>query len=279
MVVTAAFVSEQGLPIYRRIADYLARKTGYDINVVSGISYREADLLLSRGIMQLGFICGMPYVEGKRAGNFELLAIPSLQPRNGAYEDTADIELPPGKYASYTIVHKDSPITSWQDLRGKHYAYNDQGSNSGYNMPRYKLISLGAKSWEDWFARVSVSGSHEESIRMVARGQVDASSVDSLVLDYERHIGVADAYNVRVIETLFPGGSGAPPVVVSALTPPRLVNALRAALLRMHEDPEGRAILDAALIDRFLPPDDSNFDDIRRMQAAARTAGFRDHTP
>jgi phosphonate transport system substrate-binding protein len=279
MVVTAAFVSEQGLPIYDELADYLSSKTGHDVRTVSGISYHEADMMLSRGLIQVGFICGLPYVQGKLKGDYELLATPSMQLQAGVYPDVPGYQDVPGKYYSYTIVRKDSPLKSWQDLRGRHYTYNDQGSNSGYNMPRYKLVQLGARSWEDWFGKITVSGSHEESVRLVARGAVDASSVDSLVLDYERSRGDPDALNVRVIEALFPGGAGAPPVVVGARTPPALVAELRQVLLSMHQDPQGRAMLDKALIERFLPPDDHNFDDIRRMEAAARDAGFRDHIP
>jgi phosphonate transport system substrate-binding protein len=150
-------------------------------------------------------------------------------------------------------------------------------SNSGYNLPRYKLVKLGARSWYDWFSRVEVSGSHEESIRMVARGLVDASSVDSMVLDYELHLKNPDAMKVRVIETLFPGGAGIPPVVVGEQMDSKLRLALQKALVGMDKDPEGRRILKSALLQRFDPPDDHNYDDIRRMVKAARDAGFQDY--
>lgn len=42
----------------------------------------------------------------------------------------------------------------------------------------------------------------------------------------------------------------------------------------MHEDPEGRKILDNALLDRFVVVDDHNYDDIRAMKDAAEKAGF-----
>jgi phosphonate transport system substrate-binding protein len=278
-VVTAAFVSEQGLAIYDELAQYLGAKTGDDITTLSGLSYAEASLLLSRGIVQVGFICGLPYVEGRQRSGVQLLATPSMKASAATFDDVPGYAGLPGRYFSYTIVHKDAPYRSWQDLRGSHYVYNDQNSNSGYNMPRFQLLQLGALAWEDWFDRISVSGSHEESIRLVARGLADASSVDSLVLDYERARGAPDALNVKVIETLFPGGAGAPPVVVSATTPRAKAEALRKALINMHLDPAGRAILDKANIDRFLPAEDSNYDSIRKMAAAARAAGFRDHTP
>lgn len=278
MFVTAAFVSESGLPVYREIADYVGTKICRRTALVHGASYTETDMLLERGIVHVGFVCGLPYVHSFMDGRYSLLATPVSATRTGQIPDaTTGYEKTPGKYYSYTIVHKDSKARSWHDLKGKRYAFNDVNSNSGYNMPRYKLVQLGAKSWRDWFSKVIVSGSHDESIRMVARGIVDASSVDSLVLDYDRLHGNPDARNVRIIEQLFPGGAGAPPVVAANRIDPVLRKAIQDALLNMHKDPVGRKILAKALLARFDPPDDRNYDDIRRMDAAAREAGFRDH--
>lgn len=49
---------------------------------------------------------------------------------------------------------------------------------------------------------------------------------------------------------------------------------LRAALLAMHEDAEGRAILADGLMVRFVPVQDADYDPIRAMAARAVTAGF-----
>jgi phosphonate transport system substrate-binding protein len=278
LVVTAAFVSEKGLPIYEDLAKYLGKKLNRDAKVISGLSYTESDLLLNQGIIQVGFVCGLPYTHAMKAGTYRLLAVPVMALKKGAFPDVPGYENVPGKYFSYTIVRKDSPFKSWQDLRGHSYVYNEQNSNSGYNMPRYKLVQLGARSWEDWFSKIEVSGSHEESIRLVSRGIVDASSVDSLVLDFERSIKDPDALNVKVIEVLgYPQGAGIVPVVISNKTDPRLASELQATLVNMHKDPEGRRILHKAMILRFDPPNDKNYDDIRQMEQAAHDAGFRDH--
>ncbi len=276
MVVTAAFVSDKGMPIYKEIADYLGKRLGWDMSVVSGLSYDESDEMLDSGIIQVGYVCGLPYVHKYAEGKYELLAIPVMAMSAERFPDAKGYEDVPGKYYSYTIVRKDSDISNWSDLKGKTYSFNDMASNSGYNMPRYKLVQLGAKSWQDYFSKVVVSGSHEESIRLVARGIVDASSVDSLVLDYDRSLGDLDALNVKIIEHLHPGGAGIPPVVISSKADPGIRKALQGELLIMHQSVEGRAVLDKALMKQFTAPDDSNYDDIREMEAAAKNAGFID---
>jgi len=277
IVVTAAFVSERGMPVYDRLTKYISNKLNRDVKVISNLSYSHSDLLLDKGVVQVGFVCGLPYVQKKKIGKVELIAIPVSATVNGKFKDVPGYEKTPGKYFSYTIVRKDSKIKNWKMLKGKSFVYNDQHSNSGYNMPRYKLIQLGMKSWEDYFSKILVSGSHEESIRMVAEGRVDASSVDSLILDYDRYIGDKYAMNVKVIEALFPKGAGSPPVVMSTLSSPELRKNLRKVLLNMHKDKEGKKILADALLLRFDKPNDKNYDDIRQMEQAAKDAGFRDH--
>lgn len=276
IVITAAFVSERGLPVYEEIADYLSRKLQRSVKIVSGTSYEESDLLLQKGIVQIGFVCGFPYTQKSAEGYYSLVATPVMAMKVGTYPDAKGYEDIPGKYYSYTIVRKDSPIQNWQQLKGKTYAFSDQNSNSGYNMPRYKLIQLGARSWEEYFSKIVVSGSHEESIRLVAEGVVDASSVDSLVLDYDRYIGNKYAMNVKIIEHLFPGGAGAPPVVISSRADPSLLYELQQVLVNMHKDEEGKRILEKALISRFIIGDDDNYNDIRKMDKAAHDAGFHD---
>lgn len=277
IVVTAAFVSEKGINVYSEIADYLSNKLNTPVALVTGTSYEESDMLLDRGIVQIGFICGLPYTQKHREGKYRLIAMPVMAIDNKTFPDTPSYKGTPGKYFSYTIVHKDSPISSWRDLKGRHYIYNDQSSNSGYNMPRYKLIQLGVHRWEDYFSRISVSGSHEESIRSVANGYADASSVDSLVLDYDRSINDKDALNVKVIDVLFPGGAGVPPVVANQSVSEEQRQAMEDALVEIHKAPEGKIVLKKALISHFARPDDSNYDFIRQMEAAATEARFIDH--
>jgi phosphonate transport system substrate-binding protein len=279
MIVTAAFVSNKGINIYQDIAGYVAEKLARDVNVISGTSYTESNLLLEQGIIQLGFVCGLPYTQEAAKGKLQLIAIPVMNIPPDPQLGTPGYLDAPGKYFSYTIVHKDSPLKSWGDLKGKSFVFNDQTSNSGYNMPRYKLVQLGAKSWNEYFSKIDISGSHEESIRMVSKGIVDASSVDSMVLDYDRSIKDPDAMNVKVIETLFPGGAGAPPVVTSKHMSAEEASRLTEIFTNMHKDEKGRAILKKALLLRFDPPDDSNYNDVRKMEKAARDAGFRDYSP
>lgn len=263
IVMSAAFVSESGVGVYEKIAEYLTRTTGVKAEFVSGLAYGTINSMIETGKVECGFICGYPYVllRDRDQPAAELLVAPVMKaPRYGGKP----------KYFSDLIVKKDSPFQSLQDLKGRTYVYNDELSNSGYNMPRFRMLQLGLT--DGFFGKVLRSGSHEESIRMVATGEADASYVDSLVIDYDRekHLGHAD--QVRVVESI--GPAGVCPMVASSAMPAALRQKFQEQLARMHEDPEGRKILDEALIDRFVVVDDTNYDDIRSMKVAAEKAGF-----
>lgn len=264
IAMTAAFVSERGVGVYNEITEYLAKKTGLNTEFITGLSYTTVNAMIEQGAAPVAFVCGYPYVlshDDRSIPPTKLLVAPVAA--GPLYQGQP-------KYYSYVIVHKDSQLSSFEQLKGKTYVYNDSISNSGYNMPRAKLISIGET--DGFFGKMLHSGSHEESIRMVAEGQADVSAVDSLVLDYAVLQNEPYAKDVKIIETL--GPAGIPPVVYSSALPEGTATKLKEALLDMDKDPEGQAILKKANLLKFVEVDDSNYDDIRKMANDAKKANF-----
>src|SRR5207249_544705 len=105
-------------------------------------------------------------------------------------------------------------------------------------------------------------------LRMVAEGAVDASAIDSMVLELEMKLHPPLTKAIRVIHTL--GPSPAPPAVVSAKLGPALRTKLRQSLLSMHEHPVGKRILAGVGIARFAPVCDAYYDPIRHMARVAQ---------
>lgn len=265
IVMSAAFVSQAGIGVYQEIADYLAKKLHHGVSFVSGFSYSTINSMFDSGIADLGFVCGLPYIlkHDVRQPNIELLLAPVMKDKK--YKDKP-------VYFSYVIVRKDSKLNSIADLKGSTFVYNDEISNSGYNMPRAHLIDIGETA--GFFAKVIRSGSHEESIRKVALGEADASAVDSLVYDYDVLNNPQYTKQTKVIKAL--GPAGIPPIVISTKIDPALRQSIREILLGMNKDPEGKVILDHALVDRFDTVDDSNYDGIRKMYQQALDSGFQE---
>jgi phosphonate transport system substrate-binding protein len=255
----ATFLSSNMLPVYEFIVDAIGRELGYGAELVVGASFDQ----FANGEVDAGFICGLPYVQlaRQRPAPVELLAAPVI--RGDRYAGRPI-------YFSDVIVHRDSPVRTFADLRGRSWAYNDPDSHSGYNLTRHHLVITGETG--GFFGRVVAAGFHQRAIRMVATGEVEAAAIDSQVLTIELRDYPDLREELRVIGAL--GPSTIQPVVAARHLPADLKAALRATLLRIGDDPAARNELARGFVERFVPVTDADYDDIRSMLAAAEHAGF-----
>ena len=130
---------------------------------------------------------------------------------------------------------------------------------------REHLAELGETS--GYFGEILESGSHQATIELLLTRRVDASAIDSTVLDLEVARKPALAGRLRVIGTL--GPSPIPPWVILTSIEPALRARLRTIFLAMHEDSSAAALLARAGVARFAQVEDADYDPIR---AGARSA-------
>lgn len=245
--ITAVLV-EKHLDLNRQFVAYIGEKLATTASLVQRRNYKQISALLERAEVDVAFTCGLPYVIDHERFGLELLASPEV------YEGPI--------YYSYVIVHADSPMRSFEELRGMRYAFSDPLSNSGWLVPTHALAQIGTAP-KAFFKRTIFTYSHAASVEAVAVKFVDGASVDSYVYD-----ALATSQPALVARTRVIARSPAhpiPPVVVRAGLPAGVKRRLRAELLAMHEDPRGRAILAGMGFKRFLASDDEDFDGIREM--------------
>jgi phosphonate transport system substrate-binding protein len=228
------------------------------VEFVDGVSWQERERLLDSGAVHAGWICGLPYVRKSHHARpgIELLAAPVM---------AASRYMRRPVYFSDIVVRRDSTVRSFSDLRGSRWAYNEPGSHSGYNIVRYQLARLSEDA--SYFGHVTATGAHQRTLWMIAAGQVDASAIDSTVLEREFRLRPSLARALHVIETW--GPSPAPPWVVSKRLPAAIRLNLRSLLLSMHRESDGRALLRHARMARFVSVSDADYDPIRNMDRAA----------
>jgi phosphonate transport system substrate-binding protein len=255
----ATFLAPNMRPVYQCVADYVSRRLGCPTELSVGASFAS----FAQGETDVGFICGLPYVELAQGDSppVELLAAPVLSGERYRGQPI---------YFSDVIVQRDSPSHALAELRGCVWAYNDSESHSGYNITRYTLVRMGET--HGFFGRVVEAGFHQEALRLVADGQVDASAIDSQVLAIELRDHPELAERVRIIEAL--GPATIQPVVAARHVSDAMKDDLRAALYEMNDDPSVRDLLDYGFVTRFVPVADAAYDDIRAMVAAAEDANF-----
>jgi phosphonate transport system substrate-binding protein len=252
------FLAPNVQPLYEFIARHVAEQVDWPTELAVGESYDEL-----AEPPDVSFVCSLAYVALARCGlaPVEPIAAPLLQ--GGRYEGRP-------VYYSDVIVHRDSPVQSFTDLRGRSWAYNEPYSHSGYGVTRYHLVRLGETN--GFFGKVVEAGWHERSVHLVSTGAVDGSAIDSHVLALLLRDDPALAERVRVIDTL--GPSTIQPVVVARHLPESLKGELRDVLLGLGDDPAARPHLDRACIERFIAVSDATYDDVRSMLTACEEADF-----
>lgn len=253
-IAAASIVSPQEtIRSYGLFFAYLEQKVGRPIELVQRQTYEETYELLRYGTLDLALVCTYVYVRGHDEIGLDLLGGPEV---NGK-----------AQYQSFIIVRSDSDIQSFSDLHGKRFAFTDPLSNSGRLYP-LSLLKQAETETGTFFASTTFTYSHDNSIKAVVQGLTDGAAVDSLVYDQWVRKNPDLGVTLRVIgrSDLFPS----PPMVASRRLDPAVKEAVRQAILTMHENPEGRAILDQLGIGRFVPQSDADYAPVR---ALARKVG------
>jgi phosphonate transport system substrate-binding protein len=244
---------------YQPIMDYLTEKTPYHFVLKLPKSYTEAVELLKTGQVQIESLGDVTFFEANRAFG----AIPVVKPLN-QYGNP--------DYRSIIIVREESPITTIAALRGKRFAFGNAHSTSGNLIPRSYLFANGITLFD--FAAYENLESHDAVAKAVLKGKVDAGAVkDVVAYRYQEH-GLRFLASSPLIPSV--------PIVVRPGTDPKLVKAVREALLAINpRDPAMRQRMkdwDPEFRHGFVPAEFSDYAEIfRLMDAIPGGCGNRCH--
>lgn len=244
----AMITPKTGLTYYNQLKDYIEIRFGQPIQLVDRGNYSEVNKLLKNGEIDAAFVCSGPYVDGKEHFGLELLAMPLVKGKPA--------------YHSYLIVHRDSPVHTLEDLRGKSFAFTDPKSNTGKLVPTYMLAKIG-ETPQHFFGKTEYTYGHDNSIRAVAEHLVDGAAIDSLVWEYMAIQNPELTAKTRILIRSEP--YGIPPFVVRPGLPAEQKQKLLQILLDASNDSKGRLIMKGMMVDKFVPGNDSNYDSIRSM--------------
>lgn len=256
-----SLLSENADPCFRAVCDHLSATTGLATVFDTRLPWEARESELDQGRVQVGFVCGLLFARKRaRTDLLHVLAAPVM-----AAERYQDLPI----YFSDVVVRADDPARSFDQLRGRRWAYNEPGSFSGYALTAHELWRRGKP--RDFFAKALQAGSHLESLRMVRDGRADGAAIDSSVLDLARRNDPSIEQALRVIESFGPNPH--PPVVAYDL-PEDERERLTAALCAMHQHPEGRQVLALGGFKRFDRVRDSDYDGVREIGRAVDRVRF-----
>jgi phosphonate transport system substrate-binding protein len=253
--VATVISPKEGFLYYKELLDYIGEKMSRPIILKQG-RYEEINRALKSKSLDFAFICSGAFIDAAEKSAVELLVIPVVNNKT--------------VYYSYIIVHKESKIRNWVDLKGKSFAFVDPLSSSGYLFPVFLLAKEG-KIYQSYFSRTIFTYSHDNSIIAVAEKLVDAAAVDSLVYDWLSETNPELISKTKII--LISPPFGVPPVVVPKNINVKLKEELIKIFINLDKDEQGKKILTKLRINKFVKRNDKIYDSIRMMKAKVKEVG------
>lgn len=227
------------------LAKYLSSKTGLNVNFHASPNLDTAVEDLGMNTTQIAYLTPAAYLEAHE----KYAAIPLVNPLNKGK----------GTFTLMIAVHKDSPIKSIGDLRGKKFAFGDKKAK----LQPAVVESAGIKLEE--FASYDYLNHYDNIAKAIINGDFDAGILKDAVAEKFA------AQGLRIIYTSAPLPSYI--FAVNKNLPPKTIAKLKAAMLALKGTTEEHLAILTALekgYDGFEPAEDKDFDEIRKLLAHAK---------
>lgn len=239
---------------YQPIADYLGARTGVTLQLTVLPRYGNIVDNFVSARMDGAFFGSFTYALAHRRLGVEVLARPLWQSGKSTYR-------------GLVFVRSDSGITAVAQMQGKRLALVDKATTAGFLVP-IEMFAKAGKDHRTWLKETYFAGTHEAAIRDVLDGKADIGAAKDTVFDRLRESEPRVGAELTVLLT-------SPEVPENGLAVRRDLDAelkrkLAAALLGMHEDPDGRARLEKFGALRFIATRDEDYRVVYQHAAEAK---------
>lgn len=247
-VVPALTVTET-IRQYQPVVDYLNRRLGLDARLLPQKDYLTVLEKLRGGELDAGilgsFLC---YRAIKEIG-----ALPLVRPES--HGDST--------YEGLVFARQDSGIKDIDGLKGKVFAYVDRDTSAGYVYPRALLKEKGYAT-DQFFKEAVFAGKHDAAVLMVLNRKADGGAAKD---DVYYRLAKEDPRIERELRVLHLSSAGFPDRTLAARKDfdPALAEKLKAALIGMDKNDEGRSALKAAGFDRYIATGTEDFRQLENM--------------
>jgi ABC-type phosphate/phosphonate transport system substrate-binding protein len=150
-------------------------------------------------------------------------------------------------HRSFIVARADDAGERLEDFRGRHGVVNSYDSNSGANLFRLSIAPLARNS--RFFAEISVTGSHYESLERVVNKTADMAAIDCVTYAHLQSLSPALVRCTKIIERT--SESPGLPFITAASTSPAVVLALQTALREIEIDDALAPIRQALFLEGF----------------------------
>jgi len=221
MLVPADGGTEDGTKAdFQPVFDAVTQTTGIHFDIKVGQTYATVIEAICSDVVEIAWFGAASYLPAQQRGCAELLAV--------------DVNHGSSTYFSGIYARKDSGIVTLADLKGHSMAFGDANSTSSFVYPVAMIVAAGLDPATDLTA-IRMTGSHANSLKAMAEGQVDAAaaSFDSFEKAINQGVISADAFAVVAKSDPIPN----PPLAMSTKLPDAVKADLRTAFNTVHEAP------------------------------------------
>lgn len=231
--------------LFDAVSSHLAEHMKIQMRFILAADYQTMGRLMDNQMVDLAWFTPASYRRiGKKVG-----AVGLCKPfRRGR-----------GTYRPIIVVRKDSAAQQLADLKGKHFAFVERNSTSGFVVPNLMLMHIGVKDPLEFFSKISFTYAHTASLRGLAAGKFDGAAVyEGLPEEMSAELG-ADTFR-RIAE-----GPPVPndPIAIRPGLPEATKERVRTLLLDMEKYESGRKALkrleELEKITKFVPTDESDY--------------------
>ncbi len=222
---------------FKLLGDYLSKKTGIPVELT--ILSRYGNIIESFSSEKM---------DGAFFGSFtgalaiqKLGVVPLARPVNPDNSST---------YKGYLFVRKDSGIKTINDMKGRKMAFVDKAATAGYVFPLAWLRDNGITDIDRFFGEYYFTGSHDAAVMAVLNRKADIGAAKNTIYDRVRK---DDPRVDRELAIL----ARSPEVPSNGLCvrkdlDAKVRTALKDALLNLHNDPDGRQVLEKFGVLKFI---------------------------
>lgn len=247
---------------WRQLFQWVGQSIDHDLEVLDYPPPAPLEALWDRDDLGCAFMCGWPFCTSSP----KPFPVAAPVPRGSRYN---------GKPIYFTdfVVRKDKEFRRLEDTFGGRLAWTVQGSHSGFNAPRYHLLSYRNTERKVLYPEtVGPVISPIGAIDSVLEDRADIAPLDSYALDLIRLHAPTRAAPVEVIAST--AAAPIPLLVASPGVDAGAVAAIRGALLSATKEPGVKALLDELSLVGFAAPEAADYDVIAARSDAAERSGY-----
>ncbi len=221
MLVPADGGTEDGTRAdFQPVFDAVTQTTGIHFDIKVGQTYATVIEAICSDVVEIAWFGAASYLPAQQRGCAELLAV--------------DVNNGNSTYFSGIYARKDSGIATVADLQGRSMAFGDANSTSSFVYPVAMIVAAGLDPATD-LSVIRMTGSHANSLKALAEGQVDAAAASFDSFEKAINQGTIDAAEFVVVGKSDPIPN--PPLAMSTGLPAEVKTQLRDAFNTVHEAP------------------------------------------